>query len=306
MISTKFSNRPDLSSITTIEIDYAQSNRFDFPSLAASVPKGNSLRIEVINPNKEKIDLSFLRFFKDIQSLSLNCYDADLASVMDLIEGIEYLTYKVKKKYDLHFLTRLKSLKFLDILYIKDKSILGKIPSLESLFLSNGSTLGADFRNLSNVKNVDTGMRITHGEGGSELSPLHSMVSFNAHFNLSLSTLDFLEDKANLETADLLWVPKITHFPDMSGCAKLKSITINTCRRLRGFEGLSRAPNLKYVDIDCIADVEDVRPLTKLKNLEKIFVGAAREKSKNQLLDMFGDRFNVDRKEHFIHQLEGL
>lgn len=99
--------------------------------------------------------------------------------------------------------------------------------------------------------------------------------------------LSFLSKLTQLTELDLLYLPKLEKFPDLSNCKKLKRIRIWNCKRLIDIKNLSLIPNLEEI---CIVETpqnpNDLEFLIQSSNIKYIAAQFGGVKINNQFEDL--------------------
>lgn len=100
--------------------------------------------------------------------------------------------------------------------------------------------------------------------------------------------LSFINQLTQIEELDLLYLPKLEKFPDLSNCKNLRRIKIWQCKRLKDIQNLALIPNLEEFDIvDTPHIPEDLEFLIKTPNIKYIsaeFGGAKKNMQFDELL----------------------
>jgi hypothetical protein len=83
--------------------------------------------------------------------------------------------------------------------------------------------------------------------------------------------LSFIKDFTQIEELDLLYLPKVEVFPNLSDCKNLTKLLLWNCKRLTDITNLSLLPNLEEINIvDTPHKPEDLEFLIKLDNVKYI------------------------------------
>ncbi|PXY46082.1 hypothetical protein [Flavobacterium hydrophilum] len=104
--------------------------------------------------------------------------------------------------------------------------------------------------------------------------------------------LSFINQLSQIEELDLLYLPKLEKFPDLSNCKKLKRLRIWQCKKLTNIQALTLIPNLEKVEItDTPQAPEDLEFLIKAPNIKYVsgqFGGTKKNNLFEELLKKHG------------------
>lgn len=147
----------------------------------------------------------------------------------------------------------------------------------------------ADWRNLRDVRMY-----------GCNFSDWSVLVHFKKLKHLHLvgnrfRTLDlsFLSEMVHLEELGIGGIGHCTSFPDMSGCKRLKRLSIFGCPRLTDISTIPRIPNLKSFHIVSTPqeppDLIDIMAMPKMK----FMTGSFGTRTKNELFRELMEKYNL-------------
>lgn len=104
--------------------------------------------------------------------------------------------------------------------------------------------------------------------------------------------LSFINQLTQIKELDLLYLPKLEKFPDLSNCKNLRRISIWQCKRLKDIQTLTLIPNLEEFNIvDTPHIPEDLEFLIKTPNIKYIsgeFGGTKKNMQFDELLKKHG------------------
>ncbi len=99
--------------------------------------------------------------------------------------------------------------------------------------------------------------------------------------------LSFINQLENIRELDLLYLPKLEKFPDLSNCKKLTRIRIWNCKRLTNIENLSLIPNLEeFAILETPQNPENLEFLIKLDNIKYVSAQFGTNKLNKQFEDL--------------------
>lgn len=99
--------------------------------------------------------------------------------------------------------------------------------------------------------------------------------------------LSFINQLENIRELDLLYLPKLEKFPDLSNCKKLTRIRIWNCKRLANIENLSLIPNLEELNIvETPQKPDDLEFLAKLNHIKYISAQFGSTKANKEFEDL--------------------
>lgn len=207
----------------------------------------------------------------DIKSLLLNDArgwkgdNVSFLSKLPFLECFRILDWNIK---DVSTINTLKNLKLLEVstycktvidfknfLHLEDcgfewrtgSESLFSVASLKKLFLNNydqGDT--SAFSALSNLESLSIASSPTH----------------NLHGLSSLAKLKFL---------GLYALKKLTSLDEIEKCVKLEKLEIGMCKYFHSIEAIGDLQKLQYLEIIDCGNIDSIRPLSKLKHLNKFF-----------------------------------
>jgi hypothetical protein len=122
---------------------------------------------------------------------------------------------------------------------------------------------------LPNLQSVE--FYATHVEDYSALIKIKSLEHLFLNGVKNHENLSFINGFTQIKKLDLLNLPKLINFPNLSDCSNLNELLLWNCKRLTDITNLSLIPNLEELKIvDTPQKPEDLEFLIKLDNLKYI------------------------------------
>lgn len=198
------------------------------------------------------VDVSFLQWLPDIQSLTLNTpYIKDIRPI-NLLKKLTYLNIinNFTKKQSLSVLKDLRALKTLNIYSVRFKDIetLVYFKQLEHLTVSVNDCKNLDFlRDLSQLRNL----RLINFDKVENFLALETLYLDQLYiiYRSKKQDADFLTHLINTRHLYLSDFHKITKLPDLGHLAKLQTVSLVNCKALSDISGLAKAPNLESLRV---------------------------------------------------------
>ncbi|WP_163400326.1 hypothetical protein [Flavobacterium fluviatile] len=124
------------------------------------------------------------------------------------------------------------------------------------------------------------------------LARIDTLESLFLHTIKNHEDLSFINQLTQIKELDLLYLPKLEKFPDLSNCKNLKRLRIWQCKRLTDIQSLTLIPNLEEFEIaDTPQAPDDLEFLIKAPNIKYIsgeFGGTKKNNLFEELLKKHG------------------
>ncbi len=196
-------------------------------------------------------DLSFLRYFPNLQRLHIALYELDnIAGLFHLAGGLRELTFgETRRKFSLHLVETLPRLKRLFLVrHSRDLHRIQTLAELEELGLS-GITL-PDLSLLLPFKKLRK-LQLFLGSTRN-LSLLPQLAALEELWLMritQLADLGVLADLTGLKTLKLDWMRNVTALPSLHRHDRLENFELSAMKGLRDLSPIAAAPALRRLAI---------------------------------------------------------
>lgn len=203
-------------------------------------------------------DLSFLRYFPNLQRLHIALWELDnIAGFFHLAGGLRELTFgETRKKFSLRFVEVLPRLERLFLVRHKtDLHCIQSLSNLDDLGLSGITlpdlTLLLPFRQLRKLH-----LFLGTTRNLADLAQLPGLEELSIMRISKLADLGILADLGALKTLKLDWMRNVTSLPSLQGLPLLENVELVMMKSLSDLSPVAAAPALHRLAVD------DMRHLT--------------------------------------------
>ena len=122
---------------------------------------------------------------------------------------------------------------------------------------------------LPKLRNVE--LYSVHTSNFDALANIDTLESLFLNAIKNHEDLSFINRLSQIKELDLLYLPKLEKFPDLSNCKNLKRLRIWQCKRLTDIQSLTLIPNLEEFEIvDTPQAPDDLEFLIKAPNIKHV------------------------------------
>ncbi|MEQ9453206.1 MAG: hypothetical protein RLN76_01265 [Phycisphaeraceae bacterium] len=218
------------------------------------------------------------------------------------LHGLEVLDLRIKDVYGIHHLHELKRLTIFT--YCKTRIDFSVFACLESLSLEWRSGCKDLFSRRSLLSLFLNRYRARDTQDFARLTSLSRLGLLNSSVK-SLQGLSALSSLTRLRLGLLRGVELLSGLEELVG---LEELTIETCRKIRVIDELASCINLKMLALNNCGDIESLRPIRRLAQLERLFFVESTnilDGDLTPLLDLEHLRdVSYQNRRHYSHQRE--
>ncbi len=260
----KFEKLPKLKTVEIIK-EYSSIN---IPASLGKLENLRDLKIE-----QEKINLPEEVTWSKIESLYLSSlHNIENIEILENLVSLVELTIYAPIT-NLNFLSKLTNLKSLTLKNIKPESIdFSNCINLESLYIYN-SGIGKSNASIKEIKGLENcDLKEVHLDlEGLEKTPNfkpsnNNLRSFQFYSNFTKIPTEIF-NSINLQECEL---GRIDDDLNLIHSENIEKLSIFNCREINALSFINNFPNLTYLELQTLAEVNDLTPLTQLKKLKKI------------------------------------
>ena len=279
------------------------------------------------------LDISFLEYFTELESLSIEVGSIvnievlenftnikELHLIFNKQENLDFLlgvnpnlekltiatNSKKKTNLDLTPISRFKNLKYL---YLKEyskniESAVSQLTKLETLALrSISKPTNLDF--IANLENLnDLIVQLGSFDDVSMVASLKN-IRFLQLWRLSkLKNIDFVSEMGQLQYLFIETLNGITKFPNIENLHKLRRIQANVCKNLTDFSSIEKSHSLTDLVIQNASNnITDFIPILKNQNIIDLGIGYQKVATQKQVEDL-AKQYNKEIKTYMYPQFE--